>query len=83
MANTETSRRLPIRSVLKDIDSYHGLSTIENDVTARPEGTPEMLQNPYDAMIAAQQKETALRELASLNSSKPTCQVLVWAYRPC
>ena len=53
-----TNRRLTPTNLRQDIDSYHGLETINNYITARPEATPEALQTAYDAMVAKQREET-------------------------
>ena len=63
MATTDTSRRLQPRIIRQDIESLHGLRTIDNYITGRSAATPEALQAAYDAMLENQQKETEMLTL--------------------
>ncbi|MBE9110654.1 hypothetical protein IQ273_14630 [Nodosilinea sp. LEGE 07298] len=64
MAIVDTSRRLPTRSTLQDIEAYEGFATVQNYTTRRPEATAEVLQANLAIMQAKQQKETELAALA-------------------
>ncbi|MBD2107578.1 MULTISPECIES: hypothetical protein [unclassified Nodosilinea] len=64
MAIVDTSRRLPTRSMLQDIQAYEGLAAVKDYTTRRPEASAEALQANLAAMQAKQQKETELAALA-------------------
>jgi hypothetical protein len=64
MAIVDTSRRLPTRSILQDIQAYEGLATVEDYTARRPEASAEALQANLATMQAKQQKETELAALA-------------------
>jgi hypothetical protein len=58
MPTQDTNRRLTPVSLRQDIDSYHGLQTVEGYTTARTEATPAAIQTAYDIMLAKQREET-------------------------
>jgi hypothetical protein len=60
MNTVDFSRRVSVKNLSADIDSFHGLSTITNYIPVRSEATPEALKAAYEAMLAKQQKETEL-----------------------
>lgn len=68
MANPDTSRRLPTRTILQDIDSLHGLNAVPAYTTIRPEATPENLQLAYDLMQEKRQRETEQMTVAKAAS---------------
>jgi hypothetical protein len=60
MNNIDYSKRIPVKVISADIDSFHGLNFITNYIPVRTEATPEALKQAYEAMLAQQQKETEL-----------------------
>ena len=68
MAKPDTTRRLPIRTLLQDVDSLHGLRTIDRYATGRPEATAKSLQTAYEIMQEKQQKETEMLALSKAAS---------------
>ena len=78
MAKPDTSRRLPTRTLLQDIDSLHGLRTIDNYITGRLEATPEALQAAYEAMMETQQKETEM--LAHAKAASDNARQAKWEF---
>lgn len=68
MATIDISRRLPTRSILKDIEAFQGLNAVENYATGRPEATPKALESALKAMQAQQEKETEMIALAKAAS---------------
>lgn len=60
MAAVDITRRLPSKTLNKDIDSLNGLGTIANYLPIRREAAPETLKQALEAMLAKQQKETEL-----------------------
>lgn len=78
MVTIDTSRRLPVRSVLSDIDAFHGLSVIDNYVTGRPEASRDTLQSAYAEMVAAQEKETVM--LAQAKAASDAARQTEWQF---
>ncbi|PSR17439.1 hypothetical protein C8255_12615 [filamentous cyanobacterium CCP3] len=64
MAIVDTSRRLPNRVILQDVESYEGFGAVKDYTPRRLEASPEMLQANLAAMQAKQQKETELLAMA-------------------
>lgn len=78
MATTDTSRRLQNRIIRQDIDSFHGLYTIDNYITGRLEATPEALQTAYEAMLKMQQKETEM--LTQAKAASDDTRLAEWEF---
>lgn len=64
MAIVDTSRRLPTRSILQDIEAYEGLAAVQDYTARRPEASAETLQANLSTMQAKQQKETEMLAIA-------------------
>ncbi len=60
MNKTDYSKRIPVKVINADIDSFHGLNFITNYIPVRTEATPKALKQAYEAMLAQQQKEDEL-----------------------
>ncbi|MGF1535114.1 MAG: hypothetical protein ACFB4J_01340 [Elainellaceae cyanobacterium] len=58
MPMQNTNRRLSGTLIQQDITAYNGLSFIKNYTTPRTQASPEVLEQTYQAMLAAQQVET-------------------------
>ncbi len=78
MAIVDTSRRLPIRYILQDIESFEGVGAVPSYPTARPEATPEYLQTAMQAMQAMQQQETEL--LAKAKAAADKARLAEWEF---
>ena len=78
MATTDTSRRLQNRLLRQDIDSLHGLYTIEHYITSRPAATPDALQAAYQVMLDKQQKETEM--LAHAKAAIDDARLAEWEF---
>lgn len=70
MAIVDTSRRLPSRYILQDIESFEGAGAVPSYPTARPEATLEFLQAARQTMQAVQQQETELLTKAKAATDK-------------
>ncbi|MEA5448219.1 hypothetical protein VB780_06535 [Leptolyngbya sp. CCNP1308] len=70
MAIVDTSRRLQVRYILQDIESFEGAGTVPSYPTARPEATLEFLQAARQTMQDMQQKETELLTKAKAAADK-------------
>ncbi|MEB3209972.1 MAG: hypothetical protein VKL39_01400 [Leptolyngbyaceae bacterium] len=57
------TRRLPSRTIQKDVHSLNGLGAIENYVAMREDASPEALKQRYSEMLAMRQKETEMAAL--------------------
>jgi hypothetical protein len=64
MPTQDTTRRLSPQVVNRDIDALHGLRTVSQYDTTRPEASLDALQLAYQNMLAQQQVETE-RQLLS------------------
>jgi hypothetical protein len=64
MPTQDTTRRLSPQIVNRDIDALHGLQTVSQYDTIRPEASLGALQLAYQNMLAQQQVETE-RQLLS------------------
>lgn len=60
MNTIDFSRRIPAKIISADITAYHGLATIPNYMSVRPEATPSSLQSAYDIMQEKQKKEAEI-----------------------
>lgn len=63
MAVTDTTRRLTLKVLDHDLESFNGLDAVANYVVSRPNAAPEVLRQNYDAMMAARKKETEMTAL--------------------
>ena len=57
MTTVDFSRRVSAKTIGADIDSFHGMSTIQDYNPVRG-ATQKAIQAAYDEMLAKQQKET-------------------------
>jgi hypothetical protein len=74
----DTNRRLTPLNLRQDIDSYHGLQTINGYTTARTEATPEAIQAAYEAMLAKQREET--EKEAIFKAASDTARLAEWDF---
>jgi|GEM_PF-165835 len=58
MTIQNTNRRLSPQTLSQDIDSLHGLQTINNYETSRNDASAVKLQQAYQSMLNSQQTET-------------------------
>ncbi|MGJ3248156.1 MAG: hypothetical protein ACFE0I_18990 [Elainellaceae cyanobacterium] len=66
MAILDTTRRLPNKVLDHDLESFHGLDAVQNYAVSRPNAAPEILQQNYEAMLAARKKETEMTALLKI-----------------
>lgn len=78
MSNPDTSRRLPTRTILQDIESWQGLSAVKDYVTGRAEAMPEAIQRAYDDMQEKQHRETEL--IARAKAAADEAQLAEWKF---
>ena len=78
MAIVDTSRRLQVRYILQDIESYEGSVAVPSFPTARPEASPESLQAALQTMQAMQQQETEL--LAKAKAAADKARLAEWEF---
>jgi hypothetical protein len=74
----DTNRRLTPLNLRQDIDSYHGLQTINGYTTARTEATPEAIQAAYETMLAKQREET--EKEAIFKAASDTARLAEWDF---
>nr|WP_017298352.1 hypothetical protein [Nodosilinea nodulosa] len=78
MAIVDTSRRLPSRHILQDIESFEGTGAVPSFPAARPEAKPEFLQAALQTMQAMQQQETEL--LAKAKAAADKARLAEWEF---
>lgn len=72
MPTPDTTRRLTLRVLDKDLDAFNGLNAVTNYVVVHPKASPETLQQNYAKMVAMRQKETEMAALfkAAVSASR-------------
>ncbi|HEY9623895.1 MAG TPA: hypothetical protein V6C78_26290 [Crinalium sp.] len=78
MSLQNTTRRLSPQVISQDIDSLHGLQTIDEYVTLRSEASQANLQRTYQAMLEQQQQET--EKLALYRAAADAARLAEWEF---
>jgi hypothetical protein len=78
MSLQNTNRRLSPQVIGQDIDSLHGLKTINEYVTLRPEASNANLQQTYQIMLEQQQHET--ETLALHRAAADAARLAEWEF---
>lgn len=60
MTIVDISRRLSLKAINADVDSLHGLGTVEGYIPTRSEATTRSLNTAYETMLTKRQRETEL-----------------------
>ncbi|MBF2005055.1 MAG: hypothetical protein IGS49_06215 [Chlorogloeopsis fritschii C42_A2020_084] len=78
MPTQDKTRRLPPQTISQDIDSLHGLQTINTYNTSRADASEANLQTAYQAMLTQQQAET--EKLALYRAAADAARLAEWEF---
>jgi hypothetical protein len=78
MPTQDKTRRLPPQTISQDIDSLHGLQTINTYNTSRADASEANLQTAYQAMLTLQQAET--EKLALYRAAADAARLAEWEF---
>lgn len=78
MPKQDTTRRLRPLTISQDVNSLHGLQTINNYNTSRVDATEESLQKAYKNMLAQQQAEN--EKLAIYRAAADAARLAEWEF---
>jgi hypothetical protein len=78
MPAQDKTRRLPPQLISQDIDSLHGLQTINTYDTTRTDASATKLQQAYQAMLTSQQAET--EKLTLYRAAADAARLAEWEF---